>query len=284
MHRGARLFIFGLVLAGLAQAQADWRFAHPDADVRMSVNVQAVLKAPAVTEILRQKDQPAQVQTILALLSSVDRISISARQTGQDQDVLALVTGSFDPSLIQPLFPSNGSGQVKQVGPHAILIGEGVSFTQAVQRMTGAAAAGSSDELERSDVWIAGKMAQAPPAFQAMQAFSFGLNLGDSPEMNVVVDATDSAGAVQALIVLREILRPLGPALEAKQDGPKVRLHFLLPPEMLRFAQAQAASGSFGSQLQPLMGMLGLAGTPPANGGKIMIYGLDEGPREVKTK
>ena len=73
-----------------------------------------------------------------------------------------------------------------------------------------------------------------------------------------------------------------------------MRLHLLVPPEMMQFAQSQAASGSFAAQLQPLMGMLGLPGSssaapakappPPDNGGKILIYGLDDGPREVKTK
>jgi hypothetical protein len=293
MHRGPRLFIFGFACMGLAQAQADWRFAHPNADMRMTVNVQAVLKAPALTGMLRQKEQPAQVQLGLDLLSSVDRISISARQTGKDQDVLVLVTGSFDPSSIQALFPSSGASQVKQVGPHAILIGEGESFTQAVQRMAGLAPVGPSGELEQSDIWLAGSAAlmslqqvlpMAPPAFKAMRAFSFGLNLGDSPELNVVLNADGADGAAQMLSALRDILGPPGQALEGRQDGAKIRLHFLLPPEVMRAAQSQAASSSFAEQLQPLMGMLGLAGAAPANGGKIMIYGLDDGPREVKTK
>ena len=308
MHRGARLLIIGFACIGLAQAQADWRFAHPNADVRMSVNVQAVLKAPAVTQALKQqgKEQPPQVQLILGLLSSVDRISISARQNGKDlkdSDVLVLVTGSFDPPAIQSLFPSKGAGQVKQVGPHAILVGEGASFAQAVQRMAGAAAERPADELDQSDIWIAGssalmasqQTAPIPPALKAMRMFSFGMNLGDSPEINVVLGAVDSPGAAQMLSAIREMLGPSGKALEAKLDGAKVRMHVVLPPELMRFAQSQAASGSLSEQLQPFMGMLGLPGSsgsaapakapaPPSNGGKIMIYGLDDGPREVKTK
>ncbi len=307
MHRGARLLIVGFACIGLAQAQADWRFAHPNADIRMSVNVQAVLKAPSVIQALRQqgKDQP-QVQLMLALVSSVDRISISARQKGKDpkdSDVLVLVTGSFDPSTIQSLFPSKGTSQVKQVGPHAILVGDGPSFAQAVQRMAGAAENKPLDELDQSDIWIAGsselmasqQTAQVPPALKALRMFSLGVNLGDSPEVNVVLGATDSPGAAQLLSAIREMLGPPGKALEAKLDGAKIRMHYVLPPEMMRFAQSQAASVSFADQLQPFMGMLGLPGSsgaappakappPPSNGGKIMIYGLDDGPREVKTK
>jgi hypothetical protein len=329
MHRGGRLFIFGLACIGggvtsVAHAQADWRFAHPNADMRISVNLQAVLKSPTITAMVKKaeegpQDQSAQVHFVLGLLSSIDRVSISARQTSsaslasKDSDALVLVTGSFDPSSIRSMFPSTGAGQVKQVGPHAILIGQGASFTQAVQRMAGPALARPSDELEQSDIWIAGSSAllsqptsqTVPPAFKAMRGFSLGMNLGESPEASMILTATTPAAATQMLTAFQEMVGPLRGtpqaatflenALQMKQDGAKVRLHFLAPPELMRMAQAQAASGSFVEQLQPLMGMLGLPGSsgaatpaktpaPPSNGGKIMIYGLDDGPHEVKTK
>jgi hypothetical protein len=320
MHRGVRLLMSGFGFIGLVQAQADWRFAHPKADMRMSVNLQAVLKSPAVAEALKKagtgpKDQAMQIQLALGLLSTVDRISISARQgatgslTGKDSDVLVLVTGSFDPQMIQSFFPSKGTSQVKQVGPHAVLIGEGPSFAQAVQRMAGEMTSRPADELEQSDIWIAGSSAlmsqpattpsNIPPAFKAMRAFSLGVNLGDSPEANVVLSAADAGSAAQMLTAFRAMLAPLTQApqaamleqaLQMKQDGSKVRIHFLPPPEVMRFAQAQAASVSYAEQLQPLLGMMGMTPGPkkdppqPANGGKIMIYGLDDGPHEVKTK
>jgi hypothetical protein len=341
MLRGMRLLVFGLTAIGFSQAQADWRFAHPNADVRISVNLQAVMKSPPIVELVKKaqsgpKDQAAQMQFALGLLSSVDRISISARQIGAatpakkaqaagDTDVLAFVTGSFDPAFIQSFFPSTGTSRVKQIGPHSILIGEGASFDQAVLRMAGSPSAGPSDELEQSDIWFSGNAAvmsqpstsQAmPPAFKAMRAFSFGMNLGDSTELSMILTANDAAGASQMLKAVRESLGPLTQApqaaamleqaLQIKQDGARLRLHFVAPPELMRMAQAQAASGSFAQQLQPLMGMMGLPGgsatassaaaqgpkgtvrtpivaDPPSNG-KIMIYGLDDGPHEVKSK
>jgi acetamidase/formamidase len=66
-----------------------------------------------------------------------------------------------------------------------------------------------------------------------------------------------------------------------------------------QLAQQQAASGGLPAQMTPLLGMLGLgrpasAATPPAgaitpvpppqNGGKIVIYGLDGGPKEIPAK
>src|SRR5579863_6231310 len=185
MHRGARLLIFGLTAVSVASAQADWRFAHPNADVRINVNLKSVMKSPAVGEMVKKaqtgpKDQIAQMQMVLGLLSTVDRVSISARQVGagaKDADVLVLVAGTFDPASVQSFFPSTGTSHVKAVGPHAILIGEGASFNQALQRMAGPPAAGPSDELEQNDIWFSGNAAllsqpsaaqSVPPAFRAM--------------------------------------------------------------------------------------------------------------------
>lgn len=268
MLRGAGLLSLGLACLGFVQAQPDWRFAHPNADMRISFNVQTLLKAPSVIEALHSNQNQAETQLVVGFLSSIDRISVSSRETGKDSDVLVLVTGNFDSSSIQSMFPSSGTSQVKQVGPHAVLIGEAASFSEAVQRMAGEAPAGTRDELEQSDIWVAGSSdliypqqgSPAPPALKAMRTFSLGLNLGDSPEINVALNAIDADGAAQILSALREIMGPLGQALDAKQGGPKVRLHFPLPPEIIRMAQAQALSGSLPEQLQPLMGLLGLAG------------------------
>src|SRR5579871_6325046 len=123
MLRGVRLLIFGLT-ACVASAQVDWRFAHPNADLRVNVNLQAVLKSPAVAEMVKKaqagpKDQAAQMQFVMGLLSSVDRVSISARQLGakaKEPDVLVLIAGRFDPASLQSMFPSTGTSHVKQVG------------------------------------------------------------------------------------------------------------------------------------------------------------------------
>jgi hypothetical protein len=71
-------------------------------------------------------------------------------------------------------------------------------------------------------------------------------------------------------------------------------LHFVVPPELIAFGQQMAqqqaaASGGLPAQLLPLLGTLGLGrapaaaapAPPPQNGGKIVIYGLDDGPKEI---
>ncbi len=326
--------LLGFCSLALAQAppQADWRFAHPDADIKVSVNLQALLNSPAIAKAIEQgksqaKENAMQVELALGMLRQVDRASISVRQKtarDNDMDILVQITGSFDPQLIAGLFPSTGAGKVKVVGPHALLIGEGDSFAQAAERMTGAASSAPSGDLEQNDIWIfarssflnqqmaaaspPGKGAiQTPPALKGLGDLSVGLNFGDAPEINVLLAAVDETAAGEMLKTFQDgvsQLAQLNPAaavaakaLSLKQEGSKIRMHYVVPPELVAMAQQQAASGDLAAQLAPLFGSLGggfgpgsnpkppvsisRPEPPPQNGGKIKIYGLDDGPKEL---
>jgi len=91
------------------------------------------------------------------------------------------------------------------------------------------------------------------------------------------------------------------------QQGPEIHFRFAAPLAMLQ-SQMKSATGGTGAtgldlgsgRLPALMGMLGMStpaksaapatpvSTPapvaPQNPGKIMIYGLDDGPKEVGVK
>jgi hypothetical protein len=327
------LLLLSLGWVAIAQPSAspsgsDWRFAHPDADMKMSISVQALLKSDAIAKAIEQgkaqaKDNALQIQMAEAMLRSVDRISVSARQKApNDMDVLAVITGSFDPQLIAGMFPSTGKGQVKVVGEHTILIGEGDSFTQAVARMAGPAALGSGDELDRSDIWIQVSAAmlaqqsgqQGAPLLKDLRGISLGVTLSETPVVDVVLTASDAAGAA-TLLGTFQAMTPLlaaspagataAKALNLTQDGSRLRMHLKVPPELVAMLQQQASAsatsssngGGFPAQLAPLLGSFGIGGAaapspklaagpaappPPAkNDGKIKIYGLDDGPKEL---
>jgi hypothetical protein len=332
-----------------APPPADWRFAHPDADMRVGLNLQAILNSPAVMKAIEQgkaqaKDNAMQVQLVLAMLKTVDRISVSANlkaapagaetadktpaeNAASDMDVLVQVSGSFDSQLIAGFFPSTGTAKVKVVGPHTILIGEGDSFAKAAERMASGAPV-RGDELEQNDVWLSvssdfiAKQAgasglpvsttQANPLL-GLLAFSLGLNLGEAPEINLLVTAKDKAAAGEMLKTLEAGVGQAGQinplagaaakAMSMKQDGSRIRVHYVVPPELMgmvqQLAQEQATSGALPQQLAPLLGMLGMGGpasaakpaagaTAPApapkNDGKIKIYGLDDGTKEIPAK
>ena len=325
-----------LLLATGVHAQvpaADWRFAHPDADIRASINVQTLLKSPMMATLKDQvpKENQAQVTMGLALLSSIDRISISARQPTPtagnapatiDSDALILISGGFDASFLQGMLGgagASGGTQVKQVDPHTVLVGQGPSFPLALARLAGKApAAASGDELGADDLFIEGdltRLAQqqsspTPPALQNVRRFSLGMNVGDNVDFTMILTAASPADVQLLTKTFHDLMAQAGTdpqtasmlakALDLREDGAKLRVHFVPPPEMIKAAQQQAAGGAGAggslTSLQPLLGMLGLGGgnsapapakftePPPSNGGKIMIYGLDDGPKEVKQK
>ncbi len=341
------LLLLGFCSLALAQSQpgVDWRFAHPDADLKMTLNVQALVNSPSIAKAIEQskaqaKDNAAQIQFALAHtadLRSHLRIGApkgggpdgklpqvgksTARKAASDMDVLVQVTGTFDPQSIASFFPSTGASKVKVVGPHTLLIGEGDSFARAAERI--AAPPLQSDDPVRgddSDFWISANYAflarQAsganqplPALFQSLRDVSIGLNLGglnlgDAPEINMLLTASDAAGAGEILKTFQDAVVQLAQAtpmagaaakaLTMKQDGAKIRLHFVVPPELVAFGQQMAqqqaaASGGLPAQLLPLLGTLGLGrapaaaapAPPPQNGGKIVIYGLDDGPKEI---
>jgi hypothetical protein len=312
-----------------ASAPADWRFAHPNADMKVSVNFQALLKSDAVAKAMEQvkaqaKDNAAQIDLVMGMLRTIDRVSVSAVQKApNDMDVLAEVSGSFDPQLIAGFFPSNGKSQVKVVAPHTILIGDGDSFTAAVARLNGPAPAEAVGGLPQSDIWIeagveflAKQSGQAmPPMLQDLRGFAVGLTLADSPVVDVVLTASGEEGARKLLGTMKIMnaaaagqpsVGDLTKNISLEQDGSRVKMHAVIPPEIVAMIQDQAksamAGGSVPTGLAPLLSTLGLGGgiagspasrpragtaaAPPApaqNGGTIKIYGLDDGTKEIQA-
>jgi hypothetical protein len=85
--------------------------------------------------------------------------------------------------------------------------------------------------------------------------------------------------------------------LNLTQRGSELRMHLVIPPEVVAMAQQQATTamkdGGFAGQLAPLLGAFGIGPSsnpapgrltppPPArHDGSIKIYGLDDGPKEI---
>lgn len=269
-------------------AAADWRFADPDADMKIGINLQALLNSDVFKKGIAQaeaqnKDSATQVNMVLGMLRTVDRISISARQKApNDMDVLAEVTGSFDPNFVTALFPSAGKNQVKVVADHTLLIGEGDSFAQALSRMNGSGKPVPGGELEQSDVWIqasaamiqkqADQQQQTLPIFKDLRGFAVGLTFADAPVVNMVLTSANDAAAGTMLTTLQAMLPLLASSpqsaaitknLKLSQDGSSLRMRLTIPPEMMAMIQQQALSAAgdgsgVPSQLAPFLGSFGL--------------------------
>ncbi len=328
MRRALFFLSFSCLAIAQSPAPADWRFAQPDADIKGSVNLHAVLTSAAAAKAIEQikaqsKNNTAQIDLVVGMLRTVDRVSFSGRQKApNDMDALAEVTGSFDPQLVMGLFPSTGPSKVKAVGPHTILIGEGDSFTAAVARLDGSAPSAPADDFAASDIWFEANAAflskqsgQAmPPMLQDLRSVALGLTLSDSPVLDVVLDSSGADAARKLLATLNIInsaaagsraMASIAKNLSLAQDGSKVKMHVVIPPEVMAMIQEQAksavAGGAAPPQLAPLLGILGLGGAsagapgrpapaagaapppPQQNGGAIRIYGLDDGPKEIQA-
>jgi hypothetical protein len=90
--------------------------------------------------------------------------------------------------------------------------------------------------------------------------------------------------------------------LQFNQDGSRIRMHMSIPPEVMQMAQTLATQNVGGANSLssiPFLGLLGLSGaapgpavtpaaapTPapqPKPSGDIVIYGLEGGPKVIKT-
>ncbi len=88
------VLLLGFCSLGMAQAPADWRFAHPDADMKMSINVKAVIKTDAFGKGMAQaqsrqvsgadctgpRTMALQMAMVNMLVNSVDRVGILGSQ------------------------------------------------------------------------------------------------------------------------------------------------------------------------------------------------------------
>jgi len=209
----------------------------------------------------------------------------------------------------------------RQLNPNALLFGKPQAIDLALRRASGTVAPAIADELSSSDLWVSGETnlltanqkGPLPPGLDELRKFSLGMNFRDPIELKANLALASDAGAGKLLALLNLGMLNLGmmqagqapeaadllKAMKLTQAGPQVQLRFSAPAAMVaqNLAKAQGLRASAGSQLPPgLLTMMGIPPTaapavtpapavepvaPPQNPGKIMIYGLDDGPREV---
>lgn len=261
----------------------------------------------------------AKIDLILKMVGTVERVQISIRETQvkNDPDLLVLVTGNLDGMVRQMLTQQAKGGTFvsREVASNAILFGKAPLIDQAARRMLGATAPAITSEMSSSDIWIAGDtgllkgMNGVPPGLDTLKRFALGLNFRDPVELNIDLSMLnqDEAGKMMAmyhLVTAQAAQTPQAAAFvnasKVDQQGADIHFRFSAPAAMLQSqlqSAGMAAAGADPGRMAGLLGMLGM-GSPvavqpsaapartaapaaPQNPGKIMIYGLDDGPREV---
>jgi hypothetical protein len=265
----------------------DWRFADPDSDALAGIHFSALSESPLgrtlITQLgAKQGFTEADIERLLDGLAGVDRIALSIR----DKRIVAMLTGRFpDPPL-----PTQEAGlKFAPISGNMMLFGHAEAVDEALRRIaTQAMPAGSVEFAEEwqatSELWLIGAPGLVgPEAVNAgVKRFWITLAVRDrfSSDLALEFDAAPGVDTVQALQTA------LGPATV---EGTAIHSRVSVNAEEARQKFGAIANSLVGLRLAALTGaarQLRLREPPDPNAPKrpkIVIYGLDGGPKEVKV-
>lgn len=315
-------FLLGSVAFAQAPAQ-DWRFSHPGATLVGSFRIKSVLDSPLVNTLITQataKDPSTglmvgMMRTALGGVQEV-RFSVLDRGKGKDPDIVALVTGVLDDATTAALTKGTAAQgktktEVRRIDANTLLVGEPTSLDEALARMKKPAVALQARALDRSkalaghDLWLAGTIPQLPgmtiPMLDSLRGLALGLSLQSDLRLEVALE-TDSAKSAEDLVSAArrtQVEQPgLGAALQSEADGSTARFRFVMEGDQLIQAVKQGMENNGGpSPVAALFGQAPItfgsssksstpepAAPPKPKRDTIRIYGLDDGPREIKAQ
>jgi hypothetical protein len=288
------------------QSNPDWRFAHPGATLVGGFRVQATLNSPLVNTLIEQataKDPSsgAMVGMMRAALGGITEVRFSIRDMGKGQnpDVLALVTGVLDDAAAGAL--TQGRTGVRRIDASTLLMGEGQSLEDAVARLskpaTGlqARALLNSKDLANNDLWIAGTLPALPmtiPVLDSLRGIALGISAQSDLRVEIALETASPKVAEDLVSSARrsQAQQPgLGAALQSEVDGSTARFRFAMEgDQVIQAVQQGMANGIAQSPLAAFLGQPavtpGPAAPPKPKRDTIRIYGLDDGPREIKPE
>ncbi len=293
----------------------DWRFAHPGATLVGSFRVKAMLDSSLVNTLIAQataKDPStgAIVGMMRPMLGGIEEIRFSVRDMGKGKnpDVVALVMGTLDENAARAM--SQGKTAVRRIDANTLLVGEGPSLDEAAARMRKPATGLQARALDRGkalanyDLWIAGSLPEMPmtvPVLSSMRSIAFGLSAQSDLRMELAIETASPKMAEDLVSEARksQAKQPgVGAALQSEADGSTARFRFVMEGDQVVQAVQQAIenSGKGQSPFSTLLGQPGFRSStpqtpvvaePPAPPkpprDTVVIYGLEGGPREIKT-
>lgn len=260
----------------------NWRFADPAADGLIGFNfgklTGSLLARSLVTQMTANQGLAgSEVKKIFDGLSGVDQVVLSVREN----QVVAIVTGSRADSKLPAL--DKGWKAVPVVG-NAMLIGNAEAVDQAVQRIGSEAQLGDLARLgaERqvnSDFWAVGSGTLAGP--QAVDAGLKRFSLIAWVQERVTSEVAFEFSEIKDVKAL--------PKWATALDGVRVDGNVIFGRLSMETGEVSQFAQFSGSPLgQRLGGLMQTARNLPirdasaAVRSKPVIYGLDDGPREVK--
>ncbi len=287
-----------LVFPAFLSAQADWRFAHPDATLVGTLRPGAVLNSPLFTAALtgtKGIDPSTAMMATMAtsMLNGITGIQFSMLDNGTPEpDMIAMITGRFDDSMLGML--PQAQGKYRRIDENTILVGNGPSLEKAAARMAqltvlrpGVLA--GTETLGAYDLWISGKVPDLaktlPPTALAatggmkldFRSLALGLSVHDNVDMELALDAGNATMAQSLLKSAHEAEAASPPQmkgmLQSFVDGNTAHFRLNIPRDVVMDAMKSRAT--------PPAEMAAAAPKPmpitPQSRGTIRIEGLEGG-------
>jgi len=268
-------------------AGIDWRFADPSADALAVLNfgklpassvAQSVIGQVASSQSASKGLSPAEAQAIFRALSGVNQVALSVRA-----DTLLILVAGRPADAILPALEAGWKSMA--VGENALLIGPAAAVDQASQRLSTYAALGEFPQTAQqrtagSEFWIAGsaKLAGQEAVSAGVKRFELTASLGD----RLTSDAVFQFDGAPDPMAIRTWLTTLG---DAQLEGNAVRARMSMDADETRRNPARIGLSPLGRGLGVFIQAaryLPVRDTATTVHTKPVIYGLDNGPREVK--
>ncbi|MEO5924409.1 MAG: hypothetical protein ABIR70_11335 [Bryobacteraceae bacterium] len=240
-------------------AQADWRFAHPDATLVGTLRPAAVLNSPLFAAALtgtKGTDPSTAMMASMAtsVLSGITGIQFSMLDNGTPEpDMIAMISGRFDDSMLAML-PASET-KFRRMDENTMLIGKGAALEKAAARMLQATPVlrpgvlAGTESLAVYDLWISGKvpdLAKTLPASAIVAAgglsldfrsVALGLSMHDNVEMELAMEGATPAAA-QSLLKSAHEAEAMQPAqfkgmLQSFVDGNTAHFRLNIPREVV---------------------------------------------------
>lgn len=269
----------------------DWRFAHPHPDLLIGMDIENLLGSELMRTLLREwagkLGATAQEQEkMLTGLGESKRVLISIL----NKDMLAMMVGNFG-NL--PDGPVPGGLQFTRLSSDVVLMGTEPGRLGALTRLKVPALANAQQEeaklmAQTYDFWVWGRgdgLAGLNGGIRGNSPVSkikLGVYLRDGFNLQMILDTPDGATAAR---VLEGMQKGAPRGMVGAVEGNSVRYAMVLDRDAALQRLAGFMTDSVGKQFAPLIAaarqISGGQARAARPAGKVIIDGLDDGPKEV---
>ena len=271
--------------------ELDWRFAHPHPDLLIGMDMESLLGSDLMRTLLRDwagklGATPKEQDQMLAGLGDSKRVLISIF----NKDVLAMMVGNIG-NL--PVGTEASGLKFTRLSEDTALMGtEGGSFGALTRLKLAASPNTLQDEAKLMartyDFWVWGRadrlagLGAGANGNSPVKKIKLGVSFRDGFNLQIILDTTDGASAARLLEGMQKGA-PRG--MVGAVEGNSVRYAMALDRAAALQRFAGFMTDSMGKQFAPLIAaarqMSARQAAPARPAGKIVIDGLDDGPKEV---